>query len=88
VSGNIAPRLISEMQTAWQEGDVARAMAIQHRLVPLHDSMFAETNPGPVKYAASLLGFGTPDCRLPLAPLSDSTRAQVRAAMVEVGLMN
>ena len=88
VSGNIAPRLISEMQTAWQEGDVARAMAIQHRLVPLHDSMFAETNPGPVKYAASLLGFGTADCRLPLAPLSDSTRAQVRAAMVEVGLMN
>lgn len=88
VSANIAPRLISEMHTAWQEGDVARAMAIQHRLVPLHDSMFAETNPGPVKYAASLLGFGAPDCRLPLAPLSDSTRAQVKAAMVEVGLMN
>lgn len=88
VSANVAPRLIAEMHTAWQEGDVARAMAIQHRLVPLHDSMFAETNPGPVKYAASLLGFGTPDCRLPLAPLSDSTRAQVRAAMVEVGLMN
>lgn len=88
VSANVAPRLIAEMHTAWQAGDVARAMAIQHRLVPLHDSMFAETNPGPVKYAASLLGFGTPDCRLPLAPLSDSTRAQVRAAMVEVGLMN
>ncbi|HTI00192.1 MAG TPA: 4-hydroxy-tetrahydrodipicolinate synthase [Acidisoma sp.] len=88
VSGNIAPRLIAEMHTAWQEGDIARAMAIQHRLVPLHDSMFAETNPGPVKYAAHLLGFGTPDCRLPLAPLSDPTRAQVKAAMVEVGLMN
>ncbi len=50
--------------------------------------MFAETNPGPVKYAAHLLGFGTPDCRLPLAPVSDTTRAQVKAAMVEVGLMN
>lgn len=88
VTGNVAPRLLSEMHTAWQEGDVGRAMAIQERLVPLHDSMFAETNPGPVKYAASLLGFGAPDCRLPLAPIADTTRAQVKAAMVEVGLLN
>lgn len=88
VSANIAPRLIAEMHTAWQQGDVARALQIQERLVPLHDAMFAETNPGPVKYAAHLLGFGAADCRLPLAPVSDTTRAQVRAAMVEVGLLN
>jgi 4-hydroxy-tetrahydrodipicolinate synthase len=76
------------MHTAWQRGEVAEAIAIQHRLVPLHDAMFAETNPGPVKYAAHLLGFGAADCRLPLAPVTEATRAQVRAAMVEVGLLN
>ncbi|GAB0118148.1 4-hydroxy-tetrahydrodipicolinate synthase [Acidisoma sp. 7E03] len=88
VSANVAPRLLAEMHTAWQEGNVARAMQIQERLVPLHDAMFVETNPGPVKYAAHLLGFGAADCRLPLAPIADTTRAQVQAAMVEVGLLN
>ena len=88
VTGNIAPRLLSAMHIAWQREDVAEAIAIQNRLVPLHDAMFVETNPGPVKYAAHLLGFGEADCRLPLAPVSDATRAQVRAAMVEVGLIN
>jgi 4-hydroxy-tetrahydrodipicolinate synthase len=88
VTGNIAPRLLRDMHLAWQKGDVDGAIAIQHRLVPLHDAMFAETSPGPVKYAAHMLGFGEPDCRLPLAPISEATRAQLRAAMVEVGLLN
>jgi 4-hydroxy-tetrahydrodipicolinate synthase len=56
--------------------------------VPLHDAMFCESNPGPVKYAASLLGFGSAFCRLPLAPLGEASAARVRAAMVEVGLLN
>lgn len=88
VTANVAPRLLSQMHEAWQRGDAAEAIAIQHRLVPLHDAMFVETNPGPVKYAAHLLGFGAPDCRLPLAPVTEATRAQVRAALVEVGLLN
>ena len=88
VSANVAPRLCSEMQTAWMEGRVSDAMTIQNRLVPLHDAMFAETSPGPVKYAASLLGKTTERCRLPLAPLMEPTRARVKAAMTEVGLLN
>ena len=60
----------------------------QRLLVPLHDALFAETSPGPVKYAASLLGHGTEHCRLPLAPIADTTRARVREAMVGVGLLN
>jgi len=43
------------MQTAWAEGRLKEAMAIQNRLVPLHDALFSETSPGPVKFAASLL---------------------------------
>ena len=59
VTGNVAPRLCSEMQSAWQDGRPQEAMAIQDRLLPLHDALFAETSPGPVKYAASLLGHGS-----------------------------
>jgi 4-hydroxy-tetrahydrodipicolinate synthase len=88
VSGNVAPRLISNMQTAWMEGRFKEAMALQDRLLPLHDAMFAETSPGPVKYAASLLGHTSDKCRLPLAPCADATKARVRAAMIEVGLLN
>ena len=88
VTANVAPRLCSEMQTAWMQGRFADAMAIQNRLVPLHDALFAETSPGPVKYAASLLGKTSEKCRLPLAPLMEPTRARVRAAMTEVGLLN
>ncbi len=88
VTGNIVPRLCSDMHQAWQAGRIADAMAVQERLVPLHDAMFCESNPGPVKFAASLLGHGTDHCRLPLAPISDSARRQVRAAMTDAGLLN
>ena len=88
VTANVAPRLCAEMHQAWQGGAIARAMTIQDRLVPLHDALFAETSPGPVKYAASLLGHGSDHCRLPLAPLQPAARAQVRAAMVDAGLLN
>ena len=88
VTGNIAPRLCSEMHRAWQDGETERAITIQDRLLALHDAMFAESNPGPVKYGASLMGHGSGHCRLPLAPVSDATRAQVRTAMLEAGLLN
>ena len=88
VTANVAPRLCSDMQIAWQEGRVNDAITIQDRLLPLHDALFAETSPGPVKYAASLLGKTHEKCRLPLAPLGEKTRQGVRAAMTEVGLLN
>ena len=88
VTANIAPGLCARMHAAWQAGDVQKAMDIQASLVPLHDAMFAEANPGPVKYAASLLGFGTAACRLPLAPIAEANAARMRAAMLELGLLN
>jgi 4-hydroxy-tetrahydrodipicolinate synthase len=88
VTANVAPSLCKELHEAWQQGRVKDAMAIQERLLPLHDAMFAETSPAPVKYAASLLGLALETCRLPLAPLSEATRNKVRAAMTEVGLLN
>ena len=88
VTANVAPRLCSEMHQAWQDGLTDRAIAIQDRLLALHDALFAESNPGPVKYAASLLGHGTDHCRLPMAPVSEATRTQVRTAMQSAGLLN
>ncbi len=88
VTANIAPRLCSEMHQAWQDGLTDRAMAIQDRLLALHDAMFVESNPGPVKYAASLLGHGSDQCRLPMAPVGEATRTQVRTAMQAAGLLN
>ena len=88
VTANVAPRLCAEMHQAWQGGETGRAILIQDRLLSLHDAMFAEASPGPVKYAASLLGHGTSHCRLPLAPVSEATQAQVRSAMQDAGLLN
>ncbi|MGE4482646.1 4-hydroxy-tetrahydrodipicolinate synthase [Acidocella sp.] len=88
VTANVAPRLCADMQKAWAKGELKSAMDIQQRLVPLHDAMFCESNPGPVKYAASLLGFGAHHVRLPLAPVSEGAAERVRAAMRETGLLN
>jgi 4-hydroxy-tetrahydrodipicolinate synthase len=88
VTANIAPRLCAEMHAAWAKGDLQGAMAIQARLLPLHDAMFVESNPGPVKYAASLLGFGSNAVRLPLVSVSEATQKRVKAAMAEAGLLH
>ncbi|HYN39910.1 MAG TPA: 4-hydroxy-tetrahydrodipicolinate synthase, partial [Rhodospirillales bacterium] len=53
VTANVAPALCAQMQRAWRDGDLATAMALQDRLMPLHGALFCESNPGPVKYAAS-----------------------------------
>ena len=88
VTANVAPRLCAEMHKAWRDGKLDEAMAIQDRLVPLHDALFCETSPGPVKYAASLLAKSTDHCRLPLAPVGEASKTRVREAMVSVGLLN
>ncbi|MFD2263040.1 4-hydroxy-tetrahydrodipicolinate synthase [Lacibacterium aquatile] len=88
VTANIAPRLLADMHEAWAAGDIKTAMAINERLFPVHEAMFCETSPAPVKYAASLLGLSSPECRLPIAPLSEAGRAKVESALRQAGLMN
>jgi 4-hydroxy-tetrahydrodipicolinate synthase len=88
VTANVAPRLCAEMQNACLKGDYAAALKVQDRLMPLHDSLFVETNPSPVKYAATVLGLMQEDVRLPLLPVSEPTKRIVRSAMVHAGLVN
>jgi 4-hydroxy-tetrahydrodipicolinate synthase len=87
VTSNVAPALCAEFQTACLKSDFATALRIQDQLMPLHDALFAETNPGPVKYAASRLGLCEPDARLPLAPVTEATRKLVDGALVSAGLL-
>ena len=87
VTANIAPALCAAMQNAWAAGDLTEAYRQRDVLQPLHDAKFVETSPGPVKYAASLLGKSAPDTRLPLVAVADSTREAVMAAMTGAGLL-
>jgi 4-hydroxy-tetrahydrodipicolinate synthase len=88
VTANVAPALCSEFQTACLEGNFAAALKIQDRLMPLHEALFVETSPAPVKYAASALGLCSEEVRLPMVPVSEATRKRVDAAMVHAGLTN
>jgi len=87
VTANVAPRLCAELHDAWRKGDLATAERVRDQLMPLHDAMFVETSPAPVKFAASLLGKCTDEVRLPLVPASDSARETIRDAMKKAGLL-
>ena len=87
VASNIAPRLCTGFQNACLRGDYKAALVLQDRLMALHDVMFVETNPGPVKYAASRLGLCSAEMRLPMVPVSEATKRAVDAALVKVGLI-
>ena len=86
VTANIAPALCSEFQLACLGSNFKRAIELQDKLMPLHDALFVESNPGPVKYAAEKLGLCSGETRLPLAPLAASSKAKVDAALAKVGL--
>jgi 4-hydroxy-tetrahydrodipicolinate synthase len=87
VVANVAPRLCADLQEASLGGDYAKALAIQDRLYPLQSGLFAEANPGPVKYALSRLGHMNEDLRLPLVAISDETRRIVDGALRHAGLL-
>jgi len=87
VTANVAPKLCAEMHEAWQAGDLETVARRNETLMPLHLALFAETSPGPVKYAASLLGLCSEETRPPLYAISDETKALVRRAMDGVGLL-
>jgi 4-hydroxy-tetrahydrodipicolinate synthase len=88
VTSNVAPRLCAEFQEACLAGNFARALALQDKLMPLHDALFCEASPAPVKFAASLLGRIRNELRLPLVPASAMAEERVREAMRHAGILN
>lgn len=81
VVSNIVPDAVSALTSACLAGDFARARAMHLALFDLCRAMFVETNPVPVKSAAAMLGYCTPEVRLPLAPLSEAAQRRVEAAL-------
>ncbi len=88
VTANVAPRFCAEMQSACLAGDFALALEVQDRLVPLHTALFLEPNPTGPKYALSLLGYAAEESRLPMVPVTEPTRAAIRAAMRSAGILH
>jgi 4-hydroxy-tetrahydrodipicolinate synthase len=87
VTANVAPKLCSEMHTAWQNGNISKAQEINLKLSSLHNSLFVESSPGPVKYAASLLGLCNKNTRLPLSEIRDDTKILVKNCLKELQLL-
>ena len=81
VTANIAPKYLSRMHNAWNQGDFKTAHEINVKLMPLHDALFCETSPGPLKYAASLLGLCSSETRLPLVEINNDSKTRVRSAL-------
>ena len=87
VTANVAPKLVAQVQELTLAGKWEEARALQVTLIPLHQVMFAEPSPAGAKYAASLLGLCSEECRVPVMPLSNATKERIRAAMERLELI-
>jgi 4-hydroxy-tetrahydrodipicolinate synthase len=88
VTANVAPRLCAEFQEATLAGDYAKALEYQDRLMPLHTAIFLEPGLAGAKHGLSILGRCAEEVRLPLLPVTEPVRGQIRSAMVHAGLIN
>ncbi len=88
VASNIVPGMVSQMVKAALDGDFAQAREVHHRLFPLFKALFVETNPGPVKAAAGLLGLCDPYPRPPLAQVEANTVDLLRDVLTQLGLLS
>jgi len=87
VTANVAPRAMHEMCAAAKSGDVARAISINNRLIPLHKHLFVEANPIPVKWALHRMGRIAEGIRLPLTPLASAHHDTVSGALAAAGCL-
>ena len=87
VTANVAPRLMHALCFAAMAGNVQRAMEIQMQLLPLHKSLFIESNPIPVKWAVARMGHCGTHLRLPLTPLTPDSQNVLARVMQSAGLL-
>jgi 4-hydroxy-tetrahydrodipicolinate synthase len=87
VTSNIAPKLVANLQKATANNNYPQALQIQDSLTNLHSAMFCETNPGPVKYACSLLGLCSPEIRLPLVLPTSESQQRIQQEMKNLNLI-
>ena len=87
VTANCAPALVAKVQNLTLEKKWDEAAAEQYKLMKLHKLMFKEPSPAPAKYAVSLLGLCKEESRLPILPISDSLRAEIKEQMQKLELI-
>jgi 4-hydroxy-tetrahydrodipicolinate synthase len=88
VVSNIVPADMAAMVDAFEARDIKKAKELHHKLVPLIDALFIETNPVPVKAALSMMGKISYDVRLPMYKMSDSNYEKLKAVMKNYGLIS
>jgi 4-hydroxy-tetrahydrodipicolinate synthase len=88
VTANVAPRAMHELCSAAMAGNIAKAVEINNKVMPLHAKLFIEPNPVPVKWALAEMGMMPPGLRLPLAPLSANFHDTVRGALRDAGVLS
>ena len=77
VSSNIASKLLADMHDLWNNGNYKGAFEVHLKLINLHDAMFCESSPGPVKFAAEKIGLCKSEARLPIVEISDVSKEKV-----------
>ena len=90
VTANVAPKLCSDMQKfskSNSNNEIQEAERIDQKLQPLHKSLFIESNPSPVKYAAKLLNLCDDEVRLPLVRITKNTQEEVKKALISAKLI-
>lgn len=88
VTANIAPKEVSSMVRAVEAGRYDEALRIHQELLPLHNAMFLQTNPIPVKAALGMMGKISPEMRLPLCPMPDDVTEKLRGILKKFQLIN
>lgn len=87
VTANVAPRIMAQLCALALEGDAVAARQLNHTVAPLHQQMFVESNPIPVKWALMRMGKIAAGIRLPLTPLAEQYHADVERVMTETGIL-
>ena len=87
VTANVVPGDLAALYDAWKAGDIAKARELHYKTLPLHQAMFYETNPIPVKTALAKMGKIAHELRLPLCPLSEANDKKLEEALKKYGLL-
>ncbi|MCE5194525.1 MAG: 4-hydroxy-tetrahydrodipicolinate synthase [Nitrospiraceae bacterium] len=87
VSANVAPKDVSDMCAAWQQGNIEKARKLHYKLEPINTVMFIETNPIPAKTALALMGKIKEEFRLPLCEMSEANKDKLKKALKDYGLI-
>jgi 4-hydroxy-tetrahydrodipicolinate synthase len=87
VTANVAPHAMHELCVAAMEGRIADAIAINNKLIPLHNKLFVEPNPVPVKWALQQMGKMKGGIRLPLVPLGSGSHDVIRHSLRDAGVL-